>query len=605
MDLVRANADLTNILTAGTTLAYKDSSGDDKSYDVKSGDSLCSIADSISQVLGGSPLTMQGLLDKTNLQDKIGLLLTSAVLEIPLITFQEPFDEQAGLYQLTGQQFSAPDLSAQGEYSFILYKGAEAAWIPIPDGGLKTVIKNDVAQGSKEGYDNNVTAVSNIRQAIGEWNDPNKANFDWWNKDINEPQKLGVGSVCKLQPKKYPFPSMSIWQSPEDVLLYQGKDIDETAGRLADKGQMKIWPLPDSLVDLTRRATGLPEISLYAGTFNDATSVTDEEIVTPYSWGTIINFTVKKVAGYSTSGLTFEILGANERGIALLESLLKALHESECGVKDMAILYKASRAGVGTECLQSDGPLKQSEDVNDENKISTFIYQVNLTTVTLPTETLAMVSADPSLQGKTFADLQYGQRWDYLRLLWEGSITRSGGYYLYYCRIGDNTGLPDAIFNEKGEAVLSLLISYNSEKIAGYMNCAITGDQIDPSRSVIFASCSEASSCTEENGLAMRVPLVSPGIIPLEVKRRESTDEEKGDLMNMFNMLSYSVQSSEDFEESDPGLPMGPIGSDDDAIWVYTIRPCLTPDWQELSLKPLRFIRKDLRRYLLRTPMRP
>ncbi len=570
MDLVRANADLTDILTAGTKLTYKDSDDNDKTYVVKSGDSLSSIAGSISQVLGGSPLTLKDLLDKTGLESKEGLLLNSAVLDIPLIAFQEPFDEEAGLYQLTGQQFSAPDLSAQGEYSFILHKGEEAAWIPIQDGGLKTVIKNDVAEGSTTtGYDLNIIAAGNIRQAILEWDDQIIANHDWWDKDICEPQKLGVGSVYKLQPKKYPFPTMAIWQSPEDVRLYLGRDIDDTAGRLADKGLLKIWPLPDSLMDLTCRATGLPGISLYAGTFNDATSVTDEEMVTPYSWGTIINFTVKKVAGYSTPGQTYEILGANERGIALLESLLKALHESDSGVKDMAILYKASRAGVGTECLQSDGPLKQSVDVSDDNKISTLIYQVNLTTVTLPADTSAMVSADPSLQSKTFADLQYGQCWDYLRLLWEGSITRSGGYYLYYCQIGDNTGLPDAIFNEKGEAVISLLIIYNSEEIAGYMNCAITGDQIDPSRSVVFASGSETSSCTEENGLAMRVPLVSPGIIPLEVKRKKSTDGEKGYLTNMFNMLSYSVQLSEDFEESDPGLPMGPIGSDDDAIWVY------------------------------------
>ena len=577
MDLVRANADLTNILTSGTTLTYQDSEGEDKSYDVKSGDSLRSIAESISTDLGGSLLTMQELLAKTGLESKDGLLLPLAVLVIPLITFQEPVNEKAGLYKLTGQQFSVPDLSLPGEYSFILYKGAEAAWIPIPDDGLKTVIKKDVAQGSTAGYDNNAAAANNIRQAIGEWSDPDdpaKADLDWWNKDIIEPQKLGAGAVYKLQPKKYPFPPMAIWQSPENLLLYLGKNIDGTAGTPADKGQLKIWPLPDSLTELTLRSSAPLEISLYAGTFNDATSVTDDEMVTPYSWGTIVNFTVKKVAQASadpTPGLTYEILGANERGIALLEGLLKALHAPDCGIKDMAILYRSSRAGGGTECLQSDGPLKQNEDGNDDNKVSTFIYRVNLTTVTLPVESRFMVSAAPSLQDKTFADLQYGQRWDYLRLLWEGSITRSGGYYLYYCRIGDNTGLPDAIFNDKGEAVISLLMIYSCNEIASYMNCAVTGDQIDPSRSVIFASCSKASSCTEANGLSTRLPLVSPGIVPLEVKRSESTEsnEDKCRLINMFNMLGYSVKPSPDFHGSDLCLPMGPIKSDDDPVWVY------------------------------------
>ena len=248
----------------------------------------------------------------------------------------------------------------------------------------------------------------------------------------------------------------------------------------------------------------------------------------------------------------------------------------------MAILYRTSRPGGGTNCLQSDGPLKQSEDDRDEeegddnNKISTFIYQVNLTTATRPAENPVRAMAAPAHQGRTFADLQYGQHRDYLRLLWEGSITRSGGYYIYYCRTGDNTGLPDAIFNDRGEAVINLLIIYDSKSIASYMNCAITGDHIDQSRSVIFASCSSSYDCAESSGLSARIPLITPGVIPLEVKRRESTEsnEHKRQLINMFNMLSYSVNESPYFEGSELGLPMGPINNDNDGSGSI-IRHCL------------------------------
>src|SRR5262249_34667339 len=69
-----------------------------------------------------------------------------------------------------------------------------------------------------------------------------------------------------------------------------------------------------------------------------------------------------------------------------------------------------------------------------------------------------------------------------------------GGYYLYYNVISANTGLPDTIFNDKGEATISLLITYrkpdnaaNENLLAGYMNSVVTGDSIDLSRSVLFA----------------------------------------------------------------------------------------------------------------------
>lgn len=582
MDLIRANADLTDILQEGTELTLKDSSGKERIYAVKPGDSLRSIAVSISEVSESSPLSLEKLVQLTGLESKEDLLKPDADLVIPLITFNEPLNERAGLYELTGQQFQAPDLSAAGEYSFILYRGEET-WIPIPDDGLKTVIKKDSANSLSRGYDRNLLAINNIQRSIGDWSNPAKADYDWWVNDIIDPQKLGIGAVYKLQPKKFPFSSMAIWQSPEDVLLYLVKSVKSDVGISAEKSRLKIWALPDSLAELTKGSSAIPEISLYTATFNEATSMTEEEMLGLYSWGTVIDFTVKKVASnpeYPATGLTYEILGANERGIALLESLLRNSQNTDGSIKDMAILYRTSRPGGGTNSLQSDGPLKQREDDSDEeegddnNKISTFIYQVNLTTATRPAENPVRSMAAPANQGRTFADLQYGQHRDYLRLLWEGSITRSGGYYIYYCRTGDSTGLPDAIFNDRGEAVISLLIIYDCKPIASYMNCAVTGDHLDQSRSVIFASCSSSSDCAESSGLSTRMPLVSPGVIPLEVKRRESTESNESNqdrrrLKNMFNMLSYSVNNSTYFEGSDLGLPMGPINNDDDVYWVY------------------------------------
>ncbi len=608
IDLARANAYLPDILTEGT-LTYQDSSGKKTPYEVKSGDTLDSIAVSFSQVLQIPKLSLEELLKNTDMevpertdQGKRALLRPSAVLVIPIITFQgivsdepgyeRPEKEEAGLYQLTGQQFSVPNLTATGKYSFILRNSEElSSWVSLPKDGLEVVIKNDeVANDLKTGYEENIRTINEIRQALQAWGDPALANEEWWSRDITlvKPQELGVGPIYQLQTRKYPFPSIVPWQSPENVPLFPGDDIDSASEILADKDLLKIWLFPDNLAKLASEATTPLNLSLYTGTFNEATSKTDEKRVTPYSWGTIINFTVKKVApvaGYLTPGLTYEILGANEHGIALLEGLLAALHDPSSSVKDIAILYRAGQPGAGAEGLRSDGVFKYSQSKDEANRVASFIYQVNLTTVTLPSTNSPMNSTMISAASgsKHFADLEEGELWDYLRLLWEGSITRSEGYYLYYSKKDVNTGLPEAIFNDKGEAILSLMVIYDTDKIASYMNCAITGDQIDLARSVVFASCSDAPSCPcsnapscpEARGLSERVPIVSPGIIPLEVKRNErreskETSENIAHLINMYHMLGYSIKDSNDFKESDICLPMGPMGSESsDGHWVY------------------------------------
>ena len=54
----------------------------------------------------------------------------------------------------------------------------------------------------------------------------------------------------------------------------------------------------------------------------------------------------------------------------------------------------------------------------------------------------------------------FNSRAEFVRLLWEASITRTGGFYLYYYNAEDSSGLPERIFNDKGEAVLTLIAGY-------------------------------------------------------------------------------------------------------------------------------------------------
>jgi hypothetical protein len=78
--------------------------------------------------------------------------------------------------------------------------------------------------------------------------------------------------------------------------------------------------------------------------------------------------------------------------------------------------------------------------------------------------------------------------------LWEASITRGGGYYLYYYDTDGNRGLPERIFNDRGGARFSLLILYarpptesDGNRVHGYMNAAVTSDMAGNAWSVVFA----------------------------------------------------------------------------------------------------------------------
>ena len=191
------------------------------------------------------------------------------------------------------------------------------------------MIKKDVAKSLSRGYDRNLLAVNNIQRSIGDWSDPTKAVYDWWVNDIIDPQKLGIGVGLQAPAQEVPLHLHGHMAESRGCALIPWKECRKALRAIpADKSRLKIWALPDSLAeyDQTDRVR-LSKISLYAATFNEATSMTEEEMLGLYSWGTIIDFTVKKVASkpeYPAAGLTYEILGANERGIALLESLLRS-----------------------------------------------------------------------------------------------------------------------------------------------------------------------------------------------------------------------------------------------------------------------------------------
>jgi len=83
---------------------------------------------------------------------------------------------------------------------------------------------------------------------------------------------------------------------------------------------------------------------------------------------------------------------------------------------------------------------------------------------------------------------------DFVRLLWEASITGAGGFYLYYFDAGGGAGLPARIFNDRGEANVTLIVLQakgatvaQSNRLTDFTNAAVTDENIDAAHAVIFA----------------------------------------------------------------------------------------------------------------------
>ncbi|HEX9366247.1 MAG TPA: hypothetical protein VF921_06455, partial [Vicinamibacterales bacterium] len=161
----------------------------------------------------------------------------------------------------------------------------------------------------------------------------------------------------------------------------------------------------------------------------------------------------------------------------LLERLLAATKGSSRSIDTLTLLYGATAASGAPVGLQSD----------DSTKVTLGILQANLSTVTNPPQLAARPQGAPAFAGCL------NPPYDFVRLLWECSITRSGGYYLYYFDAGGGDGLPSRIFNDKGEATLTLLVVYKKPSdvplqnlIPGFVNCLATGESFDAASSAVY-----------------------------------------------------------------------------------------------------------------------
>jgi LysM repeat protein len=378
-------------------------------------------------------------------------------------------EDEAGLYRLMGQRVTVPSLAGYDDQQplvMTLTNPGGAAWLNLGATGLPFSLP-------KEGADF-------LEQVLAKAKSPGlKAPV------ISVTEAL----AAKRREKTFGLAARIDLQAASAIALPNG-----TAS--ADPGvpTLVIWTFADAMqaVVIGHQAAAMaagaapdailpylfaPKLSIQSIP-NRPPQIAD---VDHYGFATLFDATIKRTAiaaNDAASVPTYELIGTNQGGEALLESLLGTISATDTkAIQDIFILYQPNQAGDRGSGLQYDG----------EDHYKAFLIRTNLSTETNP----------PSLQ-KTLVRAEDAEAapktgilndpYDFLSAVWQASITRSGGFTLSYQRT-DGTGFPDAIFDQDGNATIAILILYaeTGGAVSPAMNAVVTGDTIDSASTSVFA----------------------------------------------------------------------------------------------------------------------
>ena len=376
------------------------------------------------------------------------------------LTFNDPDDMpcahsvDCSMYSVTGQQFDLPTTLADGDGVSMVATDNAPAWL-----------KSGIGEGATVTFSADMIEIMNavLTEAQTKGVQP-------------EVDHLGIAPMRNEQPVQYDFSQAILWQADGSVLLpYGSVPLDEKAPAT------HIWPFSTGLLDyLPKTGVGLPnpKLALKTGSVDLSTGQRIISDASYYGFGSLVNVTIKLIPNGSNA-YTYELEGADESGVMILERLLAVSSSTDMPVQNMTLLYPPNASSGADSGLVSDA----------QAAIATFITQGNLSTYTNPAGFAAAFKTEGSSQPQGLLNTTY----DFIKMLWECSITRSGGFYLYYENKEKQTGFPDLIFNENGEATLDLLITYadtgeliKPNLLYDYMNVAITGQNINPSSESLF-----------------------------------------------------------------------------------------------------------------------
>jgi len=241
----------------------------------------------------------------------------------------------------------------------------------------------------------------------------------------------------------------------------------------------RIWSMPEALISAIAESSDrmLP----YQGCFG--TPTTDGSINTTAlqaaRYATSIDVTIQKPADGQPG--TYLVSGTDQTGLQRLMNLWSHMVTDNTINGSIYIAYAAQNAQAVGGALTTDLLSRQK----------TFLLKTNLSTEShgefqslIKNSALEMLNT--GLVDDSLATLETGDTREFLQLLWECSIVKSGGYYLNYVKQDGSPGLPGTLFRDGKQATLKIMVVLDNQTVEdaiaqAFNNILVVGDNVDQS----------------------------------------------------------------------------------------------------------------------------
>lgn len=458
-----------------------------------------------------------------------------------------------GLYEMTGQQFPVPAGASGPEgYEVEFTKGATSNWVCLVP-----------SQTGSPDCEDSLTVY--LTQEFFK-NPPST---------VLAPELMTGPSALPLfrdTQRQYSISENIHWQATTSPTL-----PGPTGSIPPVAGQPSVWNFPQTLLRVAMEGptgpTATPQYEMAVVNPNDPSAESDSPVGI-YAWASTIDVRIQRApsaSGGQFMSNSYLVLGADQAGRERLLSVWTYL-QNISKPSQLFILYPPSATSNNTSGLASDLL----------DPVQTFVLKTNLTTVTQSNQSaLLLGETAPPASGEYYARLEATT--DFLRLVWEASVTGSGGFYLNYVNANGGAGLPETLFANSDTATITLLIMspLQSEALPPdrglypFNNCAVVGDNIDPSSMQLYVKVTKPD--------LVRVATVPAGLAGFYLARKNPESGGTGPLSpddqtrNLYNLAGYQIAENNYFTVSNQGLPAGPEdtpvsgvpGPTGDGVWWY------------------------------------
>ncbi len=379
-------------------------------------------------------------------------------LRVPLPEKESGIGKPAALYKVTGQEIDGSAIQPGQELDLMVESALD--WLHLGTTGTNlafTFLKDDV------------DAIQKLEKS----------------KLSPSLLELKPLALCDVQHRRYPLPVHIDWQLPESVLLFNGNN------RLAATNDPAIWDFRNNLQSLISGKSAIaPKVRLLKEVQETLSRAGNPAPVTEYSWSTRLTVQLRQIKSAKNPAMlmpnVYEVQGINQDAMPLLQAFLEyvAEHPDQTLVDRIDILYTKEPAKAGQEAP----PNGLCSDAIANSIV--FLLQNNLSFLSDPPKSRKDVLARAADSQENLAGMASE---DFLKRLWEASVTGSGGYLLYYQVKDSKAGLPDYLFNSEKVGEITLVITYNitDDILHGFINSVVIREQVDVSSELLYVETME------------------------------------------------------------------------------------------------------------------